>query len=145
MLEAARKAQCTEFLDRLPQGIRTMAGDCGNALSGGERQRVSLARAILKDAPVVILDEATAFADPENEEKMERAIVEVVKGKTLLVIAHRIASVRDADMIYVLDRGKVAGCGTHAQLLQSNEIYRRLWRISEESAAWNVIGTGGNV
>ena len=143
VLAAARKAQCMEFIERLPSGIETLAGDCGSALSGGERQRVSLARAILKDAPVVILDEATAFADPENEEKMERAIAEVVKGKTLLVIAHRLASIQNADKIYVLDNGKVAGSGTHKELLESNGIYRRLWRISEDSAAWNVVGTQG--
>lgn len=143
VLAAAQKAQCMEFIERLPNGIHTLAGDCGNALSGGERQRVSLARAILKDAPVVILDEATAFADPENEEKMERAIAEVVKGKTLLVIAHRLASIQNADRIYVLDNGRVAGSGTHAELLQNNGIYRRLWQISEDSAAWNVVGERG--
>ena len=143
VLSAAEKAQCMDFIERLPNGIDTLAGDCGNALSGGEWQRVSLARAILKDAPVVILDEATAFADPENEEKMERAISEVVKDKTLIVIAHRLASIQNADKIYVLDGGKVAGSGTHKELLESNEIYKRLWRISEDSAAWNVVGTKG--
>ena len=113
VLAAAQKAQCMEFIDRLENGIDTLAGDCGSALSGGERQRVSLARAILKNAPVVILDEATAFADPENEEKMEKAIAEVVRSKTLLVIAHRLASIQNADRIYVLDNGRVAGSGTH--------------------------------
>ena len=140
---AAQKAQCMEFINRLENGIYTLAGDCGSALSGGERQRVSLARAILKNAPVVILDEATAFADPENEEKMERAIAEVVRGKTLLVIAHRLASIQNADRIYVLDNGRVAGSGTHKELLESNDIYKRLWQISEDSAAWNVVGTTG--
>lgn len=143
VLAAAEKAQCMEFIRRLPNGIETPAGDCGSALSGGERQRVSLARAILKNAPVVILDEATAFADPENEEKMEKAIAEVVKGKTLLVIAHRLASIQNADNIYVLDNGKVAGSGTHEELLKNNGIYKRLWQISEDSAAWNVVGTEG--
>ena len=143
VLAAAQKAQCMEFIDRLENGIYTLAGDCGSALSGGERQRVSLARAILKNAPVVILDEATAFADPENEEKMEKAIAEVVRGKTLLVIAHRLASIQNADRIYVLDNGKVAGSGTHKELLESNDIYKRLWQISEDSAAWNVVGTTG--
>ena len=140
---AAQKAQCMEFIECLENGIYTLAGDCGSALSGGERQRVSLARAILKNAPVVILDEATAFADPENEEKMEKAIAEVVRGKTLLVIAHRLASIQNADRIYVLDNGRVAGSGTHKELLKSNDIYRRLWQISEDSAAWNVVGTTG--
>ena len=143
VLAAAQKAQCMEFINRLENGIDTLAGDCGSALSGGERQRVSLARAILKNAPVVILDEATAFADPENEEKMEKAIAEVVRGKTLLVIAHRLASIQNADKIYVLDNGTVAGSGTHKELLESNDIYKRLWQISEDSAAWNVVGTEG--
>lgn len=143
VLQAAEKAQCMEFIDRLENGIHTLAGDCGSSLSGGERQRVALARAILKNAPVVILDEATAFADPENEEKMEKAISEVVKGKTLLVIAHRLASVQNADCIYVLDQGEIAGSGTHEELLETNAIYRRLWQISEDSAAWNVVGEGG--
>ena len=143
VLAAAEKAQCMEFINRLENGIYTLAGDCGSALSGGERQRVSLARAILKNAPVVVLDEATAFADPENEEKMEKAIAEVVRGKTLLVIAHRLASIQNADRIYVLDNGRVAGSGTHKELLESNDIYKRLWRISEDSAAWNVVGTTG--
>ena len=143
VLAAAQKAQCMEFINRLENGIYTLAGDCGSALSGGERQRVSLARAILKNAPVVILDEATAFADPENEEKMEKAIAEVVRGKTLLVIAHRLASIQNADKIYVLDNGRVAGSGTHKELLESNDIYKRLWQISEDSAAWNVVGTTG--
>ena len=143
VLAAAQKAQCMEFIERLENGIYTLAGDCGSALSGGERQRVSLARAILKNAPVVILDEATAFADPENEEKMEKAIAEVVRGKTLLVIAHRLASIQNADRIYVLDNGRVAGSGTHKELLQNNAIYQRLWQISEDSAAWNVVGTTG--
>ena len=143
VLAAAQKAQCMEFINRLENGIDTLAGDCGSALSGGERQRVSLARAILKNAPVVILDEATAFADPENEEKMEKAIAEVVRGKTLLVIAHRLASIQNADRIYVLDSGRVAGSGTHKELLQNNAIYQRLWQISEDSAAWNVVGTTG--
>ena len=143
VLAAAQKAQCMEFINRLENGIDTLAGDCGSALSGGERQRVSLARAILKNAPVVILDEATAFADPENEEKMEKAIAEVVRGKTLLVIAHRLASIQNADKIYVLDNGRVAGSGTHKELLESNDIYKRLWQISEDSAAWNVVGTEG--
>jgi ATP-binding cassette subfamily B protein len=140
VLEAARKAQCDEFTSRLENGIHTLAGDCGNQLSGGERQRVALARAILKNAPVVVLDEATAFADPENEEKMEIAINEVVKDKTLIVIAHRLTSVMDADRIYVLDKGEVSAFGTHAQLLESSPLYQRLWQASERSAEWKVAG-----
>ncbi len=101
VLAAANKAQCTEFLERLPDGIDTMAGDGGKQLSGGERQRISLARAILKNAPVIVLDEATAFIDPENEEKMNAAIAEIIRGKTVLVIAHRLQTIVNADRICV--------------------------------------------
>ena len=104
VLEAAKKAQCMEFLEKLPKGIHTLAGDSGKQLSGGQRQRIALARAILKDAPIVVLDEAMAFTDPENEEKMEAAISEVVRGKTLLVIAHRLPSVKNADQICVMSK-----------------------------------------
>ena len=117
---AADKAQCTEFLARLPQGIHTPAGDAGKMLSGGQRQRISLARAILKDAPIVVLDEATAYADPENEEKMEAAIAELTRDKTLIVIAHKLPQVADADQIVVMD---------HAR-----RIARQLCRISKALA-----------
>ena len=111
VLAAAERAQCGEFLKRLEKGIYTMAGDGGKGLSGGERQRIALARAILKDAPIVVLDEATAFLDPENEEKMNAAIAEVIRGKTVIVIAHRLQSIAGADQIVVLDQGNVAGIG----------------------------------
>lgn len=140
VLKAAEKAQCKEFIEKLDNGIYTLAGDCGNQLSGGERQRVSLARAILKNAPVVILDEATAFADPENEDKMEKAIAEVVNGKTLIVIAHRIASIIDADCIYVLKNGEVAAFGTHEFLVNNSPDYKKLWEASRESQSWKVEG-----
>ena len=104
VMAAAHKAQCSEFLSRLPEGIHTMAGDGGKQLSGGERQRISLARAILKDAPIIVLDEATAFMDPENEENMNEAIGEVIQGKTVIVIAHRLYSITGADQICVLEQ-----------------------------------------
>lgn len=138
VLAAAEKAQCGEFLARLPQGIHTMAGDGGKQLSGGERQRISLARAILKDAPIVVLDEATAFMDPENEEKMNAAIAEVIKGKTVIVIAHRLHSIVNADQICVLHQGTLAAAGTHEELLERCPEYRTLWQAAEGSAAWNV-------
>ena len=138
VLEAAGKAQCLDFISRFEYGMDTMAGDSGTKLSGGERQRISIARAILKDAPIVVLDEATAFADPENEEKMEKAISEVVRNKTLIVIAHRISSIRNADCIYVIENGRITGNGRHEDLLRTNETYSRLWKISQESIAWNV-------
>lgn len=138
VMAAAQKAQCGEFLSRLPEGIHTMAGDGGKQLSGGERQRISLARAILKDAPIVVLDEATAFMDPENEEKMNEAIGEVIQGKTVVVIAHRLYSITGADQICVLDQGHLADMGTHEELLNRCEAYQKLWHAAEHSARWAV-------
>ena len=138
VLEAAKKAQCLVFLEKLPQGIHSMAGDAGKMLSGGQRQRISLARAILKNAPIIVLDEATAYADPENEEKMEAAIAELVKGKTLFVIAHKLPAIMNADQICVIEHGKLAATGTHAELLATCEEYKKLWKASQDSAEWKV-------
>ena len=138
VLEAARKAQCMEFLEKLPQGIHSMAGDAGKMLSGGQRQRISLARAILKDAPIVVLDEATAYADPENEEKMEAAIAELVKDKTLVVIAHKLPAIMNADQICVIDQGKLLATGKHQDLIQSCPEYQKLWKAAQDSAEWKV-------
>ncbi|MCR5478892.1 MAG: ABC transporter ATP-binding protein/permease [Ruminococcus sp.] len=138
ILDAAHKAQCDEFLARLPQGINTLAGDGGKQLSGGERQRISLARAILKNAPVIVLDEATAFIDPENEKKMTAAIAQVIKGKTVLVIAHRLQTIMNADCICVLKDGELVAQGRHDDLLESCGEYRKLWHSSESSAKWTI-------
>lgn len=138
VMAAAEKAQCGEFLTRLENGIHTMAGDGGKQLSGGERQRISLARAILKDAPIVVLDEATAFMDPENEEKMNEAIAEVIRGKTVIVIAHRLQSIIHADQICVLDAGNLVAVGSHTALMAGCSTYQRLWQAAEGSAQWKV-------
>lgn len=138
VIAAAEKAQCFEFLTRLENGIHTMAGDGGKQLSGGERQRISLARAILKNAPIVVLDEATAFMDPENEEKMNDAIAEVIQGKTVIVIAHRLHSIVNADQICVLDGGNLIAAGTQDELLISCPTYQKLWQAAESSAQWKV-------
>jgi ATP-binding cassette subfamily B protein len=138
VLAVADKAQCSEFLARLPKGIDTMAGDGGKQLSGGERQRISLARAILKNAPVIVLDEATAFIDPENEEKMNAAIGEIIKGKTVLVIAHRLQTIVNADQICVMKDGNIIAADKHENLLQSCEEYQKLWNSSEARANWTI-------
>lgn len=138
VMAAADKAQCGEFLTRLENGIHTLAGDGGKQLSGGERQRISLARAILKNAPIVVLDEATAFMDPENEEKMNEAIAEVIRGKTVIVIAHRLHSIVNADQICVLRAGGLASAGTHGELLVNCPEYQKLWQAAEGSAKWRV-------
>ena len=143
VLAAAEKAQCGEFLRRLPKGLDTKAGDGGKMLSGGERQRISLARAILKNAPIVVLDEATAFMDPENEEKMNAAIAQIIRGKTVIVIAHRLPSIVNADQICVLNEGSIAAVGTHQELLAGCPEYQTLWSAAEESSAWGV--TSGEV
>ncbi len=135
---AAKQAQCGEFLARLADGIRTNAGAGGAKLSGGERQRIALARALLKDAPIVVLDEATAFIDPENERKMRAAIAGIIRGKTVVVIAHKLPSVKDSDQIVVMDGGRVEATGTHEQLLASSDRYSKLWQAAVESACWGV-------
>lgn len=138
VMEAARKARCMEFLDKLPKGIHSLAGEAGKMLSGGERQRISLARAILKNAPIIVLDEATAYADPENEEKMEAAIAELVRGKTLIVIAHKLPSIIDADQILVMDKGHLVAKGKHQDLLESSAEYRKLWNATMFSKDWKI-------
>ena len=138
VLDAARRAQCSEFLDRLPEGIETKAGDGGKQLSGGERQRISLARAILKDAPIIVLDEATAFMDPENEEKLNAAIDETIKDKTVLVIAHRLATVKNADKICVMKEGQCIAADTHERLLETCDEYRNFWNLSVSARTWKI-------
>ena len=145
VIEAAKKAQCMEFLDKLPNGIYSLAGEAGKMLSGGERQRISLARAILKNAPIVVLDEATAYADPENEEKMEAAIAELVKGKTLIVIAHKLPAIVDADQILVMNHGRLVANGKHKDLLESSAVYRKLWNATIFSKEWKIDRKAGEM
>ena len=138
VLAAARAAQCEEFLARLDRGWDTPAGEAGKQLSGGERQRIAIARAILKDAPIVILDEATAFTDPENEDKIQRSIMALSRGKTLLVIAHRLSTIQNADQIVVLEKGSVADCGTQEELLGRCPLYQTLWAAHVGARNWAV-------
>jgi len=138
--EAARHAQCEDFILDLPQGYDTPAGLAGSKLSGGQRQRIAFARVLLKDAPIIVLDEATAFIDPENEQKMNAAIAGIIRNKTVLVIAHKLSSIVSADKIIVLRQGKIAAEGTHRELLENSEDYRKLWAASEESQGWLLKG-----
>ena len=138
VLEAARAAQCGDILEKLPDRLDTVIGTKGVYLSGGECQRIALARAILKDAPIVALDEATAFADPENEHQIQKAFETLTRGKTVLMIAHRLSTIRNADQIIVLKEGKIAEQGTHRQLLETGGIYAEMWADYQRSAQWKV-------
>ena len=138
VLEAARAARCDEFANKMPNGYNTMLGENGSTLSGGERQRISIARALLKDAPIVLLDEATASLDPESEAYIQEAISRLIMNKTVLVIAHRLRTIETADKIIVLDEGKVVEQGTHKDLMKKEGLYRRLYSIQQESLGWSV-------
>lgn len=138
VLSAAHAAQCDDILEKLPQGLDTVVGTKGIYLSGGEQQRIALARAILKDAPIVVLDEATAFADPENEHQIQKAFEALTKNKTVLMIAHRLSTVQDADSIIVLSGGKVVEQGSHESLLALHGVYAAMWEDYRRSAQWKV-------
>ena len=135
---AAKAACCDAFVVRMPQGYQSMLGENGYTLSGGERQRISIARALLKNAPIILLDEATASLDPENEVQIQQAISHLIRGKTVIVIAHRLRTIADADKIIVLSEGSLAEEGTHEQLLAKNGLYARLFGIQQQSMGWSV-------
>jgi ATP-binding cassette subfamily B protein IrtA len=136
VVAAAQAAQCHGFIESLESGYQTLVGEGGTYLSGGEQQRIALARAILKDAPIVVLDEATAYADPENEGKILGAFSRLIEGKTVLVIAHRLSTITNADQILVVDNGIIAEKGRHAELVAQNGIYGRMWRTYTQSREW---------
>lgn len=140
---AARAAQCEEFINKLPNGYDTPAGEAGKRLSGGEKQRIAIARMMLKNAPIVILDEATAFTDPENEHKIQQSITALTKGKTLLVIAHRLSTIKSADNIVVLKNGKILAQGTQEQLLADCPLYKDMWEAHIGAKDWAVATNGG--
>ena len=135
---AAKAAQCEEFINKLPQGYDTPAGEAGKRLSGGEKQRIAIARMMLKNAPIVILDEATAFTDPENEDEIQRSIIALTKGKTLLVIAHRLSTIKNADNIVVLKNGKIEAEGRQEELLENCPLYRDMWQAHIGAKNWAV-------
>ncbi len=138
--EAAKRACAHDFIMRLPQGYDTMVGEGGSTLSGGEKQRISIARALLKDAPVVLLDEATASLDPENEVEVQRAVNALVEGRTVVVIAHKLRTTQNADNIVVMEEGRVMEQGRHEELLERGGLYARLWALQNESVGWSLTG-----
>ena len=144
--EVARRSGCHDFIMQLENGYDTVVGSSGGHLSGGERQRIAIARAMLKDAPIIILDEATAYTDPENEALIQASVARLVRGKTLIVIAHRLSTVSDADRIFVIEDGRVNASGTHKELLKENDLYRRMWEahISVKDTAGSSRMEGGS-
>ena len=140
VLAALHNAQCDDILAKFPKGADTVIGSKGVYLSGGEQQRIAIARVMLKNAPVVVLDEATAFADPENEAAVQRAFERLAKGRTVIMIAHRLTTVQNADRIYVLQDGRVAEEGTHAQLMEKRGLYRGLYDEYRTAVSWKVGG-----
>lgn len=138
VVAAAKAAHCHEFIERLPDGYQTVIGENGSTLSGGECQRLSIARALLKDAPIILLDEATASLDVDNETETQEAITRLVKGKTVLIIAHRMRTVENADKIVVLDGGVVAESGTHEELMKKNGLYHKLVELQTVAADWKL-------
>lgn len=136
--EALHAAQCDEIIEHLPNGIDTVLGAEGTYLSGGEQQRIAIARAILKKAPLVILDEATAFADPENEALVQKAFAELTKHCTVIMIAHRLSTIRNADKIYVFDHGTVVEEGKHEDLLGRGGLYSTMWKEYQNAIRWKV-------
>lgn len=138
VVEAAKRARCHDFISALPNGYDTIVGEGGASLSGGERQRISIARALLKDAPIVVLDEATASIDPENEQLIQQALTELTCEKTVVVIAHRFATIEHADQILVVEDGTVVQRGTHEELLAQEGVYRRFVEARAEAEGWKI-------
>ena len=138
VVDAARRARCHEFIEQLPQGYETVLGEGGATVSGGEKQRISIARALLKDAPVILLDEATASVDPENEQELQAAIEELTAEKTVVMIAHRLKTVRNADQIVVMDEGRIAQRGTHEELMREGGLYRRFVEGRSQAIGWRL-------
>lgn len=138
IIEAAKKASCHDFIMSFPDGYDTIVAEGGSTLSGGEKQRISIARALLKNAPIVLLDEATASLDPENEVLIQSAVNELVNEKTVVIVAHRLQSIVNADQILVLDDGQIKEAGTHNELLKQNGIYARLWEEQSRAEGWSV-------
>ena len=142
---ALHTAQCDDIIQKFPDGADTVIGTKGVFLSGGEQQRIAIARAVLKNSPIIILDEATAFADPDNEIKVQKAFSELSKGKTVIMIAHRLSTVANVDCIYVIKDGIVAESGKREELLEKNGLFAKMWKNYAESVEWKVAKEGKNV
>ena len=138
VIKALAAAQCDDIIEKLPKGIDTVIGSQGTYLSGGEQQRIALARAILKDAPIIVLDEATAFADPENEALIQKAFSRLTKDRTVIMIAHRLSTVVGADKILVLDQGHLAQEGSHEDLLKQGGLYAKMWNDYRQAVQWRI-------
>ena len=138
VMSALRAAQCMDIIEKFPQGVNTVIGSKGVYLSGGEAQRIAIARAMLKNSPIIILDEATAFADPDNETKVQAAFNEIAKGRTVIMIAHRLSTVTNADKIFVLCDGEIAESGTFNELTNSNGLFDEMWNDYKQSVQWKV-------
>ena len=145
VMEALEKAQCMDIIKKLPNGVQTVIGSKGVYVSGGEMQRLSIARAFLKNAPILILDEATAFADPDNEKLIQLAFDNLSKDKTVIMIAHRLSTITNVDKIYILKDGKIAESGTHERLLANHGIYSHMWEEYNKSVNWQVGKAGAEV
>ena len=142
IVQAAKKACCHHFIMALPDGYDTVIGEGGGTLSGGEKQRIAIARAILKDAPIIILDEATASIDPENEQEIQQAISALVQGKTMITIAHRLATIEQAEQILVVDEGRIVQKGTHTELINQPGLYQQFIAIRQQAEGWSIKKNG---
>jgi ATP-binding cassette subfamily B protein len=140
VIAAARTACCHEFIEKLDEGYDTKIGEGGTYLSGGEAQRIAIARALLKDAPILVLDEATAYADAENEHKIQQGLAQLVQGKTVLIIAHRLTTIRSAEQILVIRQGTIVERGTHDQLREANGLYEKMWQAHIHATSWKLGG-----
>jgi ABC-type multidrug transport system fused ATPase/permease subunit len=140
VIEMAKAAQCHDFIMETDKGYDTVAGSSGDKLSGGQKQRICVARAMLKNAPIVILDEATSFADPENEDRIQEALSRLIAGKTVIIVAHRLSSIVEADNIVLLEDGRISGQGKHGELLSHSALYKKLWDAHVESMDWDIGG-----
>lgn len=140
VIAAAKAAQCHEFISKLPDGYHTVVGSKGIHLSGGERQRIAIARAIIKDAPIIVLDEATAFSDPENEYLIQKAFEKLMQDKTVIIIAHRLSTIRNADKIIVVEKGHLIEEGNHDELVATGGRYAQMWNHYTEAIGWKISG-----